>query len=90
MKKTIESTELGNLVFQKENDKIRGIYRQYAKIDFLELNDLKESGKDGIRPRSIDVETLWASFGKDDILSYLQKDLLVLRAVEERLETVES
>lgn len=50
---------------------------------------MRESGKDGIRPRNFDVETLWASFGKDDLLSYLKNDLLVLRAVEEKLETIE-
>ena len=40
-RRCIEASDFGNLVFEYEEGAIRGIYRQFAKIDFLEYRSLK-------------------------------------------------
>ena len=44
-KRSLSTTEFGNLVFEYKDDDLCGIYRQFALIDWLEYKFMKKAAQ---------------------------------------------
>ena len=56
------------------NDQVCGVYRSFSDIDILETKELLRMRKKFVKPPKIDINTLWANFSQENLISLFEDD----------------
>ena len=62
------------MVLEKLNGQVCGVYRSYCDIDAFETKELLGMRKKFTKPPRIDIETLWANFSQENLISLFEDD----------------
>ena len=59
---------------EKLNGQVCGVYKSYCDIDVFETKELLGMRKKFAKPPRIDIETLWANFSQENLISLFFED----------------
>lgn len=57
------------------------MYTEFAGIDYLEVCELLDQSKKGIRPKSVEIDTIYSALGDQTIFSLLRGSLPTLELI---------
>lgn len=100
----LEPSQFGNtvMIIQKSNLQlsktykdykcyrpVMGIYRKHCEMDLMEVGQLNEVAKKGVRVKRIDTKTLWAQYEDRILLDVLDGNLRLMPAIRDQLEALD-
>ena len=62
---------------------VLGIYFKFCEMDLMEARHLKELADRGVKPKRIDIKTLWAQYEDQILLGVLEGNLRLMPAIRD-------
>ena len=84
-RRSIELFQTGGLALEKLNGQICGVYRCHSDIDVFETKQLLRMRSQGLRPKKIDIDVLWANFDSENLISLFKDDPDMIEFLSESL-----